>query len=139
MRLSLGSALVLVCACAPIGFAPAPARADGSLTVEIAIAESGGRGGRDGLQLVLALGERGCSAASARREPVRYEVTVCREGGDGAAPVLSFQIERADASRENGSQKKVRVTARLAAGRRATVGRLAFADGARTEIAATVR
>ena len=124
-----------------LGTAPAHAQpAPPSLAVDLDIAEQVRGGGRETLTLTLTLaGDRGCSSVQVRREPVRYDVQVCREGGDASAPVLSFAIERTEISPRGHSQAKFRVTSRMAPGKRAVIGRVAHADGAGTYVTATVR
>ncbi|HEY3355589.1 MAG TPA: hypothetical protein VGQ83_20225 [Polyangia bacterium] len=133
---------LVLCGCALVPLAPTFARAEApapTFTVELEVADRPARGAPDTLRLLFTISDRGCSSASARRDPVRYEVTVCREGGDASAPILGFTVERAENSREGNSLKKLRSTARVALGVRRTVGRFGFGDGSITEIAATVR
>jgi hypothetical protein len=131
---ALGAVLLLG---VPLAHAqPAPP----SLTVELDIAEQVRGGGRESLTLTLALaGDRGCSSVQVRREPVKYDVQVCRDGGDANAPVLSFAIERSESSPRGHRLAKFRVTSRMAPGKRAVIGRVAHADGAGTYVTATVR
>jgi hypothetical protein len=133
--------VVAVCLALPVG-----ARAyrgpveTPSLAVDLDIAEQARGGGRESVQLTVTLaGDRGCSSVQLRREQVRYDVQVCREGGDALAPVLAFAIERSESSPRGHSQAKFRVTSRLAPGKRAVIGRIAHTDGAGTHVAATVR
>jgi len=124
-----------------LGASPARAQpAPPSLAVDLDIAEQVRGGGRESVMLTLTLaGERGCSSVQVRREHVRYEVQVCREGGDPLAPVLAFTIERSESSPRGHSLAKFRVTSRMAPGKRAVIGRIAHTDGAGTHVAATVR
>jgi hypothetical protein len=111
-----------------------------SLAVDLDIAEQVRGGSRESLTLTLTLaGDRGCSSVQLRREHVRYDVQVCREGGDAGAPVLAFAIERSESSPRGHSLAKFRVTNRMAPGKRAVIGRVAHADGAGTYVAATAR
>ena len=131
---AVGAALLLT---APTARAqPAPP----SLAVDLDIAEQVRGGARESVLLTLTLaGDRGCSSVQVRREPVRYDVQVCRDGGDASAPVLSFIIERNENSPCGHSLAKFRVTSRLAPGKRAVIGRIAHTDGAGTHVTAIVR
>jgi hypothetical protein len=127
------AALLLVRPAAHAEPAPAP------LTVELEIAEAG-RAGEPPLAATLTMAlERGCSSVQARRDAVRYDVVVCREGGDARTPVLGFTIERSVSSAKVHSVAKLRVTARLALGRRVVVGRVVHPGGGGTEVRATAR
>ncbi len=122
------------------GVPPSRAHADSvALTVDVEIAEKGtGTSGESATMTLALAGEHGCASTEARHGPLKYEVRVCHETGDTKTPTLSFVIDRqADAERYSGV-KRVRSTVRIAAGHRATVSRMAHADGASTEIAATV-
>jgi hypothetical protein len=131
---AVGAALLVA---SPVAWAqPAPP----SLGVDLDIAEQVRGGGRESVLLTMTLaGDRGCSSVQVRREHVRYDVQVCREGGDAGAPVLSFAIERSESSPRGHSQAKFRVTSRMAPGKRAVIGRVAHADGAGTHVTAVVR
>jgi hypothetical protein len=122
---------------APLAHAqPAPP----SIAVDLDIAEQVPGGGRESVTLTLTLaGDRGCSSVQVRREPVKYDVQICRDGGDANAPVLSFAIERSETSPRGQRLAKFRVTSRMAPGKRAVIGRVAHADGAGTYVTATVR
>lgn len=131
---AVGAALLLA---APAARAqPAPP----SLSVDLEIAEQARGGGRESVLLTVTLaGERGCSSVQVRREPVKYEVQVCRDGGEPSAPVLSFVVERTESSPRGHAVARFRVTNRMAPGKRAVIGRIAHTDGAGTHVAATVR
>jgi hypothetical protein len=122
---------------APVAQAqPAPP----SLSVDLEIAEQVRGGARESVLLTMTLaGDRGCSSVQVHREHVRYDVQVCREGGEAKEPVLAFAIERSESSPRGHRLAKFRVTSRLAPGRRAVIGRIAHTDGAGTHVAATVR
>ena len=124
-----------------LGTAPAYAQpAPPSVAVDLDIAEQVRGGGREAMTLTLTLaGDRGCSSVQVRREHVRYDVQVCREGGDASAPVLAYAIERSESSPRGHSLAKFRVTNRMAPGKRAVIGRVAHADGAGTHVTATAR
>jgi hypothetical protein len=111
----------------------------GPQTLELEVVDRTARGTSETLQITITLGERGCSSVETRRDPVRHKVIVCREGGDAAASVLSFNIERQENTREVSSHKKLQSTARMAAGQRMVVGRVAHSDGANLQVAATLR
>jgi len=132
--------LLAVCGLVPLASRPAHAGPPpGPQTMELEIVNRPTRGAPDTLQVTITLGERGCSSIETQRDPVRHKVIVCREGGDAVASVLSFNVERHDSSREASSHKKLHSTARMAAGQRLVVGRVAHADGANLQVTATLR
>jgi hypothetical protein len=111
-----------------------------SVSVDLEIAEQVRGGARESVLLTVTLaGERGCSSVQLRREAVKYDVQVCRDGGEASAPVLSFLIERNETLPRGQALAKFRVTSRMAPGKRAVIGRIAHGDGAGTHVAATVR
>ncbi len=131
---AVGAAVLLA---APLAHAqPAPP----SLSVDLEIAEQVRGAARESVLLTLTLaGDRGCSSVQLRRDPVKYDVQVCRDGGEASAPVLSFSIERNESSPQGHRLAKFRVTNRMAPGTRSVIGRIAHGDGAGTHVAATVR
>jgi len=115
---------------------PAPA----PLAVDLEIAEVGQGRGDPALALTLTLAhDRGCASAQARRDAVRYDVVVCREGGEARAPVLAFTVERSLTSARLHAVAKVRVTAKLSLRQRVVVARVKHASGGGTEVTATAR
>jgi len=136
-----GGLSVALCAALLLGVTVARAQpASPSLSVDLEIAEQARGGGRESVLLTMTLaGERGCASVQVKREHVRYDVQVCREGGDTLAPVLAFTIERSESSPRGHSLAKFRVTSRMAPGKRAVIGRIAHTDGAGTHVTATVQ
>ena len=133
--------VVVVCLALPAGARANRVQPESpSLSVDLEIAEQVRGGARESVLLTMTLaGDRGCSSVQVRREPVKYDVQVCRDGGDASAPVLSFMIERNETLPRGTSLAKFRVTSRMAPGKRAVIGRIAHNDGAGTHVAATVR
>jgi hypothetical protein len=123
---------------------PAAARAEtppAPLTVELELADKAPERAADTLALTLALDDRHCSSVSSSRSNLSYKIDVCREGGSADTPILHVTVERNE-HRERTvetSVQKLKVTARVAPGRRVILGRLTHGDGAQTELAARLR
>jgi hypothetical protein len=127
---------------APVAHADRPSSARSSLagpvTIDVEVTETEKKSSQKVI-VTLSLAEDGrCATASSHAGDVGYRIEVCRSGGDAAAPVLSFDVDRAETSKNGATRRQLTVSSRLHAGKRAIVGRIARGDGA-TEIAATVQ
>jgi hypothetical protein len=117
--------------CLFLAAGPAARADEPSLVVDVDVA---------GLSLTLPLaGEHACASAQTVRGAIDYEVKVCREGGEPAAPVLSFEVGRDQKVGDAVQRERFRATTRVAAGKRAVIARVSAADGSKTEITAGVR
>lgn len=120
--------------------APTGDKSASSITVDLELTETlDSKRKGDSLQATLTVvDDHGCASLETDRGSSHYEIKVCHQGGDAAAPVLGIEIGRSVRRRDAASSQRFRVTAKLAAGQRVVVGRLAQGDGA-TEIAARVQ
>jgi hypothetical protein len=76
------------------------------------------------VELLLTLSDtHGCASASEKRRDRQYDVTVCRDGGDDIAPILSFDVERVLHREQGSEQRRLRVKARVALGKPVRVAR----------------
>lgn len=69
-------------------------------------------------EVELALPDRGCAVSSDSRDRWQHEVKVCREGGDDAAPVLSFEILRSERGRDGVHTQRAQIRGALPRGQR---------------------
>jgi hypothetical protein len=122
--------------------APATALADDkaandAVTVDVDVVDTARKQART-VTFSLGLAEQGtCAEASSDDGTTDYVLKVCRGRGDASAPTLELDLSRRARGKSGESTGRVRVSAKLAAGKRAVIGKLAAGDDA-IEIAATV-
>lgn len=72
-------------------------------------------------QVELSLPERGCASSNDTQERWQHDLKVCREGGDAAAPVLSFDILRNEHTPKGTHVQRAHVQSALPHGKRALI------------------
>ena len=108
----------------------------GALTVDIEMSETVSK---ELLALTLTLvGDHACASVKERRGALSNEIEACRDGGEPAAPVLSFKIDRMDSSGQVHNQS-FKLASRMSPGKRIVLGKLHHRGGESTEISATLR
>jgi hypothetical protein len=118
-------------------FADDKAPANDAVTVDVDVADTARKQART-VTFTLGLAEQGsCAEASSDDGTTDYVLKVCRGRGDASAPTLELDLSRRDRGKNSESTGRVRVSAKLAAGKRVVIGKLA-AGGDAIEIAATV-
>lgn len=73
--------------------------------------------------LLTVVDTHGCASASEKRRDRQYEITVCRDGGEDSAPILSFDVERVLHREQGSEQRRLRVKARITTGKAVRVAR----------------
>jgi hypothetical protein len=103
-------------------------------TVDVEVSETVKGKAADGLKASVAIAaEHSCGSVVTDLGATAYELKVCRETGD----VYTFEVNRT-ARGKDGTSTRLRMTSKLAAGKRAVIGKVALGDVA-TELAAEVR
>jgi hypothetical protein len=118
-----------------------PALADApedSITLEVEVIESSKKSSQTATFTFTVAAEGACAEASSETPELRYQIEVCRRRGAASAPVLAFEVVRVEYGKTTAVTNKVKVSSKLAPGKRAVVGKITRGDDA-TEIAATVR
>jgi hypothetical protein len=134
MPRTLLASVLLVAATAVSAAADVPANA--SYQVRLELGDGHGAAAFDGT--IAMTGDHACGKLETTTGPTRYTARVCREGGDAANPVISVDLDRATRVDHDMRHQKMEITARIAAGTRAVIGRIG--DGkTTTELAVTVR
>jgi hypothetical protein len=100
-----------------------------SWTIELDITDTRAGAKDERFVVALPLVEGSCSEATAFLGTVSYSVRVCDAARGGAAPVVSFDVERVERSKQGADHQRFKGAVRLAAHKRAVVGKLAHADG----------
>src|SRR5262245_33715938 len=97
-------------ALALLAAAPAVAAADkdSPIAVDVEI---------EGVVVTLSIGARGCSSAETTDAAVHHELKVCRTDGDD----LDFEVQRVKEVKRGRTTQRIRVTARLDAGKRLVI------------------
>lgn len=91
------------------------------------------------LKLSLTLtGDHGCASIEDRNASAEHQLKACRDGGDEAAPILAFDLDRTLNLDKGTERRQFRVKSRLALGRTHLIGRFGEGDQA-MEVRATVR
>lgn len=116
---------------------PAVVRADAPpapIAVEVEITDGAAKNPTHVVVTLTLVDEGTCAEASSDNGSLDYHLKVCRDRGD----VLGFDVRRTERAKGVHVTRHVRASARLAAGKRAVIGKLAAGSDS-IEIAATAR
>ncbi len=140
-NLPLCLAVSLVAVALPsLAVADSAARPAESMTIEVELTESTSKKETETVTVTLTLaGDRSCSSVETSTATLGYELTVCREGGDAANPVMAFAVKRSERTKDSSTFRKLSVASRMSAGKRVVVGKIARGDSDATEIAAQIQ
>lgn len=111
---------------------------DDSITLEVEVIESSKKSSETATFTFTVASEGACAEAQSDTGELRFRLEVCRRRGPASAPVLAFDVVRVEHGKTTSVTNHIKVSSKLAPGKRAVVGKITRGDDA-TEIAATVR
>lgn len=111
---------------------------DDSITLEVEVVESSKKSSTTATFTFTVAAEGACAEATSETADLRFQLEVCRRRGPASAPVLAFDVRRVELGKTSSVTNHIKVSSKLAPGKRAVVGKITRGDDA-TEIAATVR
>jgi hypothetical protein len=126
----------LVLASALLAALAAPAHADApddAITVDVEVVESTKKSSQTATFTLTVAHEGACAEATSDTGDLRFGLEVCRRRG-----MLAFDVTRVEHGKSASVHNRIKVSSKLAPGKRAVVGKIARGDDA-TEIAATIR
>lgn len=133
-------AALFVAAVPSIAVADDAKRSTESMTIDVELTESKSKKETETVKVTLTLvGEHGCASVETSQTTLGYELTVCREGGEAASPVMAFVVKRSERTKDGSTHRKLSVASRMAAGKRVVVGKIARGETDSTEIAAQIQ
>lgn len=111
---------------------------DDSVTLEVEVIESSKKSSQTATFSFTVAAEGYCAEARSETSDLHFKLEVCRQRGPAAAPVLAFDVRRVEHGKTTSVTNHIKVSSKLAPGKRVVVGKITRGDDA-TEIAATVR